>query len=65
MLGAEGGKAFCTGIDRDFVPSEDGAAYDFSPYTYDDPGRALGPQAHQRWEPVLAAVDGQARGGAG
>ena len=38
VLSATGDKAFCTGIDRDFVPAEGGATYDFSPYTYDDPG---------------------------
>ena len=64
VLGAEGGKAFCTGIDRDFVPSEGGASYDFSPYTYDDPGRQLGPKSNELWKPVIAAVDGIACGGA-
>ncbi|HEV7720962.1 MAG TPA: enoyl-CoA hydratase/isomerase family protein [Iamia sp.] len=64
VLGAEGGKAFCTGIDRDFVPSEGGAEYTFSPYTYDDPGQQLGPKANELWKPVIAAVDGIACGGA-
>jgi enoyl-CoA hydratase/carnithine racemase len=64
VLGAEGGKAFCTGIDRDFVPAEGGASYDFSPYTYDDPGRQLGPKSNELWKPVIAAVDGIACGGA-
>jgi enoyl-CoA hydratase/carnithine racemase len=64
VLGAEGGKAFCTGIDRDFVPSDEGAAYDFTPYTYDDPGRQLGPKSNELWKPVIAAVDGIACGGA-
>ncbi len=64
VLGAEGGKAFCTGIDRDFVPSDDGVAYTFTPYTYDDPGRLLGPKSNELWKPVIAAVDGIACGGA-
>lgn len=64
VLGAEGGKAFCTGIDRDFVPSEGGAEYTFSPYTYDDPGTLLGPKSNELWKPVIAAVDGLACGGA-
>lgn len=64
VLGAAGGKAFCTGIDRDFVPSEGGVDYTFSPYTYDDPGKLLGPKSNDLWKPVIAAVDGIACGGA-
>lgn len=64
ILDAAGGKAFCTGIDRDSVPAEGGVAYDFSPYTYDDPGRLLGPKSNELWKPVIAAVDGLACGGA-
>ena len=64
VLSATGDKAFCTGIDRDFVPSEGGAAYDFSPYTYDDPGRLLGPKSNELWKPVVCAVNGMACGGA-
>ena len=64
VLSATGDKAFCTGIDRDFVPSEDGAQYDFSPYTYDDPGKLLGPKSNECWKPVVCAVNGMACGGA-
>ena len=64
VLSATGEKAFCTGIDRDFVPAEGGAAYDFSPFTYDDPGRLLGPKANDFWKPVVCAVNGMACGGA-
>ena len=64
VLSATGDKAFCTGIDRDFVPSEDGAQYDFSPYTYDDPGKLLGPKSNDLWKPVVCAVNGMACGGA-
>ena len=35
-----GEKAFCTGIDRDEVPAEDGVEYTFDPLTYHDPGGA-------------------------
>jgi enoyl-CoA hydratase/carnithine racemase len=64
VLGAAGGRAFCTGIDRDFIPAEGGKAYEFSPYTYDDPGKLLGPKSNELWKPVIAAVDGLACGGA-
>ena len=66
VLGAAGGRAFCTGIDRDFIPAGEGSAatYDFSPFTYDDPGKLLGPKANELWKPVIAAVDGIACGGA-
>lgn len=64
VLTATGDKAFCTGIDRDFVPSEGGASYEFSPYTYDDPGAMLGPKANEFWKPVVCAVNGMACGGA-
>jgi enoyl-CoA hydratase/carnithine racemase len=64
VLTATGDKAFCTGIDRDFVPAEGGVAYDFSPFTYDDPGKALGPKSNDFWKPVVCAVNGMACGGA-
>lgn len=64
VLTASGDKAFCTGIDRDFVPSSDGIEYDFSPFTYDDPGKALGPRSNECWKPIIAAVNGMACGGA-
>ncbi|MBS1846773.1 MAG: enoyl-CoA hydratase/isomerase family protein [Actinobacteria bacterium] len=64
VITATGDKAFCTGVDRDFVPSEGGADYDFTPYTYDDPGKLLGPRANDVWKPVIGAVNGMACGGA-
>ena len=64
VLTATGDKAFCTGIDRDFIPSDGGVEYQFSPFTYDDPGRLLGPRANRCWKPVIAAVNGIACGGA-
>jgi enoyl-CoA hydratase/carnithine racemase len=64
VLTATGDTAFCTGIDRDEVPASDGPDYDFSPYTYDDPGEQLGPKSCGLWKPVIAAVNGMACGGA-
>ncbi len=65
VLTAAGEKAFCTGIDRDEVPSEEsGPAFTFDPYTYVDPGTRLGPRANECWKPVIAAVNGMACGGA-
>jgi enoyl-CoA hydratase/carnithine racemase len=64
VLTATGEKAFCTGIDRDFVPAEGGVEYDFSPFTYDDPGTYLGPKSNELWKPVVCAVNGMACGGA-
>jgi len=64
VLGAAGGRAFCSGIDRDAVPGGEGAGYDFSPFTYEDPGAMLGPKSNGLWKPVIAAVDGIACGGA-
>lgn len=64
VLTAAGDQAFCTGIDRDFVPADDGVDYDFTPFTYDDPGRQLGPRSNRCWKPVIAAVNGMACGGA-
>lgn len=64
VVTAAGDQAFCTGIDRDFVPTEGGATYDFTPYTFDDPGKSLGPRSNECWKPVIGAVNGMACGGA-
>jgi enoyl-CoA hydratase/carnithine racemase len=65
VLTAAGEKAFCTGIDRDEVPSdESGVEYTFDPFTYVDPGTRLGPRVNECWKPVVAAVNGMACGGA-
>ncbi len=53
-----GEKAFCTGIDRTDVEF----AYDV--FTYEDPGKRLGPKSQGLWKPVIAAVNGMACGGA-
>lgn len=63
VLTARGDQAFCTGIDRDSVPTDE-ESYFFDPLTYDDPGRRLGPKANECWKPVVAAVNGMACGGA-
>jgi enoyl-CoA hydratase/carnithine racemase len=63
VLTAAGDRAFCTGIDRDEVPT-DAESYTFDPFTYVDPGRRMGPRANECWKPVVAAVNGMACGGA-
>ena len=67
VLDAAGGKAFCTGIDRNAVLGEHadmaiGAVG--GPFHFDDPGEWLGPKTNDLWKPVIAAVDGMAAGGA-
>jgi enoyl-CoA hydratase/carnithine racemase len=63
ILTASGETAFCTGIDRSEVPADE-ASFAFDPFTYDDPGRKLGPKSNGLWKPVIAAVNGMACGGA-
>ncbi|MFJ9664429.1 enoyl-CoA hydratase/isomerase family protein [Streptomyces sp. NPDC101219] len=59
VLTGAGGRAFCTGIDRDVrVPQPD------PPYAQDDPLLGIGPKANDLWKPVVAAVSGLACGGA-
>ncbi|MFJ4683930.1 enoyl-CoA hydratase/isomerase family protein [Streptomyces sp. NPDC088789] len=59
VLTGAGGRAFCTGIDRDAeVPQPP------SPYMMDDPLLRIGPKANDLWKPVIAAVAGMACGGA-
>ncbi|MEU1850449.1 enoyl-CoA hydratase/isomerase family protein [Streptomyces sp. NPDC019990] len=59
VLTGAGGRAFCTGIDRDaVVPQPD------SPFSLDDPLLGIGPKANDLWKPVVAAVRGMACGGA-
>lgn len=60
VLTGSGEKAFCTGLDRSEIPLET----DFDPFTYDDPGRRIGPKSQGLWKPVIAAVNGMACGGA-
>lgn len=60
LLTASGDKAFCTGIDRDEIAE----AADFDPFTYEDPGKVIGPKSQNVWKPVIAAVNGMACGGA-
>jgi len=69
---AAAGESFCTGIDRGEAISDDNLASletgrfpDYpTPWTYDDPGRDVGPKACDLWKPVIAAVQGIACGGA-
>ncbi|MGW0310003.1 enoyl-CoA hydratase/isomerase family protein [Streptomyces flavidovirens] len=59
VLTGAGGRAFCSGIDREVdVPQPP------SPYSIDDPLLSIGPKANDLWKPVIAAVRGMACGGA-
>jgi len=60
VLTGSGEKAFCVGIDRADIPLDT----EFDPYTYEDPGKRLGPKSQGLWKPVVAAVNGMACGGA-
>lgn len=59
VLTASGDKAFCTGIDRSSVEE-----FGLDPFSYEDPGKRLGPKSQGLWKPVIAAVNGMACGGA-
>jgi enoyl-CoA hydratase/carnithine racemase len=60
VLTGGGQQAFCVGIDRSDIPVDT----EFDPFTYEDPGRRIGPKTQQLWKPVVAAVNGMACGGA-
>lgn len=60
VLTGSGEQAFCVGIDRNDIPVDT----EFDPFTYEDPGRRLGPKSQELWKPVVAAVNGMACGGA-
>lgn len=60
VLTGSGDQAFCVGIDRNDIPVD----VEFDPFTYDDPGRTIGPKSQGLWKPVIAAVNGIACGGA-
>ena len=59
VLTGAGDKAFCTGIDRSSVTD-----FGLDPFTYDDPGKLIGPKSQGLWKPVVAAINGMACGGA-
>jgi enoyl-CoA hydratase/carnithine racemase len=63
VLTGSGDKAFCTGIDRADVPTEEGEYY-FDALTYEDPSQVIGPRSQGLWKPIIAAVNGMACGGA-
>jgi enoyl-CoA hydratase/carnithine racemase len=58
VLTGAGDKAFCTGIDRADIPETE-----YDPFTYEDPGRKIGPKSQELWKPVIAAVNGMACAG--
>lgn len=73
VLSAAGEKAFCTGIDRDFIAGgppvgEDGEeqlqGFGSTPFMFDDPVGDVGPKTNDLWKPVIGAVNGMACGGA-
>ena len=53
VVTGRGDKAFCTGIDRSSVEE-----FGLDPFTYEDPGRLIGPKSAELWKPVVAAVNG-------
>jgi enoyl-CoA hydratase/carnithine racemase len=59
VLTGAGDKAFCTGIDRSDIPVDT----EYDPFTYEDPGRKIGPKSQGLWKPVVAAVNGMACAG--
>ena len=59
VLTGAGDKAFCTGIDRSDIPVDT----EYDPFTYEDPGRKIGPKSQELWKPVVAAVNGMACAG--
>jgi enoyl-CoA hydratase/carnithine racemase len=59
VLTGRGDTAFCTGIDRSSVEE-----FGLDPFTYEDPGKLIGPKSAELWKPVVAAVNGIACGGA-
>jgi len=63
VLTGAGDRAFCTGMDRNDVPTDE-ERFDFHPLTYADPGKSIGPRSQGLWKPVVAAVNGMACGGA-
>ncbi len=59
VVTGRGDKAFCTGIDRSSVEE-----FGLDPFTYEDPGKLIGPKSAELWKPLVAAVNGMACGGA-
>jgi enoyl-CoA hydratase/carnithine racemase len=59
VVTGRGDKAFCTGIDRSSVEE-----FGLDPFTYEDPGKHIGPKSAELWKPLVAAVNGMACGGA-
>ncbi|HWE71161.1 MAG TPA: enoyl-CoA hydratase/isomerase family protein [Acidimicrobiales bacterium] len=69
VLTGSGDKAFCTGLDRGQMESNEDLpagklpGYN-TPWDFDDPGKSVCPKSNDLWKPVIAAVNGMACGGA-
>jgi enoyl-CoA hydratase/carnithine racemase len=61
-----GERAFCAGLDRAEALGDGTAAPRRSPtpFSFDDPGKRLGPKSNDVWRPVIVSVNGLACGGA-
>src|SRR5881409_3701198 len=76
VLTGAGDKAFCTGIDREesigtYLDDPTGekrggekAGRVSTPFMFNDPGGFINPKQNDLWQPVVAAVNGMACGGA-
>src|SRR3954452_23380036 len=76
VLTGAGGKAFCTGIDRNEPITEylddptgekrgqEKSGRASTPFMFNDPGLFINPKQNDLWKPVVAAVNGMACGGA-
>jgi enoyl-CoA hydratase/carnithine racemase len=73
VLTGAGGKAFCSGIDREesiqqgYLEGQKTENYSgrvSTPFMFNDPGSNINPKANDLWKPVIAAVNGMACAGA-
>jgi len=64
VLRAAGERAFSSGIDVVERAQRMAENPDPNPWSFEDPGVALGPKANLCWKPIVCAVHGMAAGGA-